>query len=185
MKLLMFGLLFAGKASAAITTGLITFSDTGLFGEADTWSITPSRSISMTAWDFIAIDSDTFSLNNIFAADPIRAYEVPYLSRFGINDIPTTGLIASNLNEPVVNFDIPTGESIFIALDLSPDSPIESRNFAWIEIENNGGVLSSPNNAITTMAEPGLIIGTTTAIPEPSTTFLSFLLLPFLLRRSR
>lgn len=177
-------LLLTNSLSAAGIVGELNFSNETIDGMPSLGGvITTPIGIASVSWDFAAVDSDTFEFQNTLAASGFQAFQVPFESLLGPANIPTSVLVANNFNEPVSNFDIPDGGSIFLAHIIASDAPPEFRAYGWIELENNGGVLTSGGSAIA-MRGLGIIVGTTTTIPEPSSTALSmFLLLPFFKRK--
>lgn len=179
--------LLPSSVSASVIIGEFDFIDETSFGMTPSpgGTISTPFEIAAVSWGFTAVDIDTFTfpLEASLAADGFQAFQVPFESLLGPANTPTSLLVASNLGEPVSNFDIPDGDSIFLAHVISPDVAPEFRTYGWIELENNGGVITSGGSAIATQGD-GIIVGTTTTIPEPTTTALSmFLLLPILRRK--
>ena len=173
-------LLSCGISSAVVLTDTITSSDGG-FGPGQREIQTsvfndptdPSQGGLGASWGFSSIDSENFQIENWTLGIGFSYYILPYETPISRDNPPIGPALVTNTlapPDPPTEFSIPLGDSIFLGLEFNPVAPPEFRIYGWVELENDSGVVSAVDSATAYM--PGIIVGTTTAIPEPSSSVL-------------
>ncbi len=100
---------------------------------------------------------------SVFSTSTITAGEFPLFIKGDFSGFTTNQI------------DAPEG-SIFLGVNTGlgfSESGPNRQFFGWVELQSDGGNLSYVKSAIT-YAAPGIVVGTTTVIPEPSATVLVF-----------
>lgn len=136
-------------------------------------------------WGFTPSDIDTFSDAQLFNTDPIKVSQTDPLSQLTLNNLfPGLPVGTNQIGDSISDFDIPDSGSSYFSIAIGVGVS-EFPQLGWIEIANNGGVLTSLGSAVA-VGEQGIIVGTTTAIPEASTISLTCLIAAvFINRRKR
>ena len=178
IKTFLFLAVFSSTASATVVLGTVEFSDEGPIALGDYFVHTEARGFG-ASWVFGSLDIDTFRVFDYSIGLGFTYYQLPFGTRVGQNDPPNGPIIVSNHTPPdsEATFDIPEGGSIFLAFDFVD-------TFGWIELENNAGVVTSGGSA-TAFDLPGIIVGTSQGIPEPSSLVLGLTSSFFFFRRKR
>ena len=85
---------------------------------------------------------------------------------------------------------IPRDQSVFLAI-FNPSAPWEggtppflANQYSWVKLTNNAGVIQMAGEA-TSIASGGIIVGTITEVPEPSSACLIAGAILFAVRRRR
>lgn len=173
--LVVVGLFVAGSASAAVVTGRISIVNGAPFGE-HAIRVDYSGDLSFYNDLFLTtVDSDTFAVADFTIGAPFSVFLVSESASFTPAYVAGNPVLASNIASTGIGnqFDVLVGESIFLGFymdALLPSGPTVGDEFAWIEITNTGTGLSSLGSA-TALATGGIIVGTTTSIPEPKVVF--------------
>ena len=170
--LLILSLLVASlPASAAVVTGRVTIESGAPVGDfavridyTDTQSFFNDLVLS-------TVDADTFGIAGFTLGSPFSAYLVADGATFTPAYASGNTPLASNIDSSGIGnqFDILVGQSVFLAFyteELLPDGPSFGDQYAWIEISNTGSGLTSLGDA-TALDTGGIIVGTTTSVPEP------------------
>lgn len=158
-----------------------------LVQDSDFWQIAPNAPSDLNTpffkWGFIESEPNTFSDLQLFNTNQFQITQTTFQAQITANNTVPGLLVGNNdVFDSVSNFTIEDGDSSYFSIFFTL-SESEGRHYGWIEIENNGGVLTSLGSAFTD--GDGIIVGTTTVIPEPSTTLLCSLVSLSLLRRKR
>lgn len=144
-------------------------------------------------WDIGTVDSSLFFGQGESLGIGFEYYILDVGDR--LNGFIAEGLepVVTNLGPPRESpfaFDTPQDSQggalgFYLGFFLQTGEGFENGTFGWVEFENDGtGVLSVASSA-TAFNEGGIIVGTTTAIPEPSSLILFGTLSLFIFRRKR
>lgn len=168
-------ILFCGVAPAAVITGTVISSDGGAAPGSraiETLLVNNGDEINTygAGWYFAPENLDTFEVKEWTLGVGFSYYILPFGTPISQITPPTEPALVTNLvpaPASATQFNIPLGESIFLGFEFNSELPSESRVYGWVELENFGGVVLAIDSA-TAFDLPGIIVGTTTPIPEPS-----------------
>ena len=147
-------------------------------------------------WEIGTVDETLFFSNDFTVGIGFEYYLLELGDR--LNGPIAEGLVpvVTNLGPPRIApfaFDTPQGPidplidlpNFYLGFFLQTGSDFENGTFGWVEFANDGtGVLSVASSA-TAFDEQGIIVGTQTVIPEPSSAMLLGLCSFFAIRRKR
>ena len=193
--------MFLGSAQAVVVAGR-----NQLFGPFDGGSLDPDyyhlSHVHVAAGnpsDYLTlnvVDGNSFSVGSVTLAIGFRAFILSAGDEFtaaysGSHDFLASNMFGSHLHDPPYGigtmFDVPLGGSIYIGFHvpnpLAQPEPFGDQ-FAWARISNVAGTLQLTAEA-TSINGGGIIVGTTTEIPEPSAPLLAGAASLIFLRRRR
>lgn len=121
-------------------------------------------------------DPSLFEFNSVGIAELMALYVAPFGTEMNAAFVSThTPLTGNTLTSPHPgSASIPENSSRYFAYwDGTVPPAVDTDNYGWILISNQAGVLSAESGA--TAVRSGIIVGTTTQIPEPSSLLLASL----------
>jgi hypothetical protein len=128
---------------------------------------------------FNGVGADTFQFltsqgNSYSIAEEFRLFLAPPLTRFDAQYVNSHAPFFTNAAPAFWSLSIPLNSSLYVAYwdDRAPvPSPADANdNYGWVRLTNTASGLIADSG--TTAIGGGIIVGTTTQVPEPSSTLL-------------
>lgn len=175
MKLILSSIVTIQAATAAVTLNTVAISPPDGFGRQviDT-EIQGLRA----SWEIGKVDEAIFFSNEVTTDIGFEYYFLTLGDR--LNGSIAEGLVpvVTNLGPPRIppfafgTPQAPNGSgdptTFYLGFFLQTGSDFENGTFGWVEFDNDGTGLLSVASSATAFDEQGIIVGTQTAIPEPS-----------------
>ena len=140
-------------------------------------------------FDFSGGDLYSFSTseNSYSIAEGLRLFQAPYGTELTPTYAASTTPLFDNSSPADWQISIPLDTSVYLAYwddrDTLDYTPTANDGYGWIQLTHTASGLEGSASA--TALGSGIIVGTTTAIPEPSTMTLCIIGCLALLRRSK
>ena len=185
------GLLILANSSllrAEVLVGDATLGSGGIYGDYEL-TLASSQYAFFVGFDFTGGDLYSFSTsgNSYSIAEGLRLFQAPYGTELTPTYAASTTPLFDNSSTADWQISIPLDTSIYLAywddratLDYTPTA---NDGYGWIQLTHTASGLEGSASA--TAIGSGIIVGTTTAIPEPSTIALCIIGSLALFRRSK